>query len=231
MKKIQQFLTVSCLGFAIFLLANPNTQAQETKPEPKKSEENKKPQESTEEDEPTLEDAIKFIKSKLETHTATYSVSSVVVTDLKRFKIDEKMIFKNKDNYTVQTNNFSAEQCKVKWTLVYSSKGDTGNAEPTKLEFEVDLSKLDPANLKVEKVEPGLPFHHDKVFPDRKSVVEPNVWRVLLEEKEIKTPVGNEVSITIFRHGFVLQDRELAKRIVKAFQHAVKKCGGKVEPF
>jgi len=107
--------------------------------------------------------------------------------------------------------------------LVYSSKGDTGNGEPTELKFDVDLSKLDPANLKVEKVEPGLPFNDDKVSSDKKSVVEPDVWRVLLEEKEVST--------TVFKYGFVLQDRELAKRILKAFQFAVKKCGGKTEPF
>lgn len=95
-------------------------------------------------------------------------------------------------------------------TLMYDQTHVFGDSEPTKTAFKLDLSKLDPLGVKVSQAE-GI---------DPKYELVKEVWVLKLKN----SGDGGEYHLRF-------EDREMAKRISKAFQHAIKLCGGKVEPF
>jgi hypothetical protein len=107
----------------------------------------------------------------------------------------------------------------MKWTYKMTNKalGEEGS-EPSSNSYDLDIkfSDLDPVSIKVEKLEPDTSFYNSQRIDVKAADISPDTWKVMLSAKSVP---------------FLFQDREMAKRVAKAFQNAVQKCGGKVEPF
>lgn len=167
------------------------------------SSQNAQAQESNDEG-PSLQETIDWLKSKLNGQKVEYTESTVGNTGASSFKSTEE--------YT----NFRADGCTVRWTMK-----NVFDDTPYSYDLDLKLSDLDPVSVKVETLEPEVSKHMNTRV--RGSGISPETWLVVLKVTAFQ---GNT-----FKTGFKFQDREMAKRVAKAFQNAIKKCGGKVEPF
>jgi hypothetical protein len=99
---------------------------------------------------------------------------------------------------------------------------DTLDTKMNWIEYQMKLSDLEPLSVEVEE---------KKLFDDT-----PSAWIVNLKTtsrlKRIKTNVNySDKDYYEDTAGIWVCKKESARRIAKAFEHAIKLCGGKADPF
>lgn len=208
MKNLKQFVVTVCLALFVLLINNQFAQAQETK----------QPKAETEDDSPSLQETFNWLKSKLENQKVSYAnlsrMSSSTGDSTMRFQI------------TVGYKDFKLDGCRMSYSISFRTAFDERvNPEGEPIKTSLNLAELDPVSVKVISLQPDKGPEHDPSIKMTEKL-EQDVWIVSLQPKNdvINFPAG-------WGEGFPFLDRELAKRVAKAFQNAVKKCGGKVEPF
>ena len=168
------------------------------------AQETKQPK-GAEDESPSLQETFNWLKSKLEKSQLKFRTTEVTTID--------SIVGKGTDTSSSDSNISSP------------GSGDSGS-EPLKQsdENKVNLSEIDPLGLKVALLEVDTSSVNTEYRNQRvKSTnVSPEVWFVSFD-KTYKAGIYGSV--------LFFEEREIAKRVAKAFQNAVKKCGGKVEPF
>lgn len=178
---------------------------------PTQNETNQTKSSSSDENSASLKETFDWLKSKLENYDLEFlEISTYMTKDGIRL------------NYKFHYSTFRLDGCSLTYDLKINGKKEEESTYPEKYEskfnFKIPLSNLDPLNIKVSGV--------IKYTNTESARVSPEIWYVDVvnhDSKDKYNPAAN--------FGFFFDDREMAKRVAKAFQNAVKKCGGKVEPF
>ena len=153
---------------------------------------------------------------------------------------------------TWKTNGLGFEACKMSFTLTYvieesfKDGWDGKKAEVRRqgdVTFVVNLMDLDPASLLIiENEDPNLeqpPYVQrlsknpsilswENAKPSRSLGTRGRLPFKTNFEGKSEWPIYNNGVLYV---GLIFNDRELAKRVQKALQNAVTKCGGKAEPY
>jgi hypothetical protein len=185
---------------------------------------------STESDgSPSLAETADWLKSKIENSKLKFRQTTVTTIDAAIGGGTNTTTLDN--NIELIYKNLSFEDCGFQWTtdyVIYTSIQESGdsNSEPLKqsIESKVNLSAIDPLSLKVAALEVDTSAVNTNYRNQRvkSTSVYPEIWSVLLDKKN-----GKDIYGTVL----LFDDREMAKRVANGFQNAIKKCGGKVEPF
>lgn len=212
MKSLKQLFAMICLALFILLVSSQNFLAQETK-QPKE----------VEDENPTLEETFNWLKSKLEKHQVKFRNLEKGTLN---YGAGEKPSSSHTE-YQFTYSDFSLDGCTIKWKTNFgiTDLSGSGDAPPSSSEtFSTKLSKLDPLGIKVVQLD-GINKYSSGTYKVISETISPEIWITVLE---VKQPNGSPMFEPF---SFSFTEREMAKRVVKAFQNAVKKCGGKVEPF
>lgn len=209
MKSLKQIFAATCLAFFVLLVSSQSVLAQETK-QPKEAED----------ETPSLKETFDWLKSKLEGFQSKYTQTTIITR-----KSDPPFTSKDTNttsiiNFKESYSNFTLDNCSMtwtqEWTLISQNSPESRGTE----KYKVNLSEIDPLNIKIVQLEPDLSWI---VYDKKSGTTSPDTWKVKIQPLDEKTKTPDV--------GINFQDREMAKRVAKAFQNAVKKCGGKVEPF
>jgi hypothetical protein len=121
--------------------------------------------------------------------------------------------------------NIKFDKCTISWQRTSKAIVDGEPIIGSPMAYSLKLSGLDPLSVKVIEYKADLPFGTPDVWRVQKNNFSPEVWILVIRQSPGATNLEKAVE------NFVFTDREMAKRTSKAFQHAIKLCGGKVEPF
>lgn len=145
-----------------------------------------------------------------------------------RAKLDKHFFQIPGREYYVSISVESVQGCQLRY--VETTKGSTGKNSFDITRFAMSLDKLDPFGSKLVDEMGGVALHLNSPVKKPAGTVTylecnrpefPDTCPVL------KTPLGEDQ----FPFYFSISDKDLAKRMQRAFDHAIKLCGGKTEPF
>jgi hypothetical protein len=91
-------------------------------------------------------------------------------------------------------------------------------------EVRIDLSKFDPLTIKERELRNKYTYMTDAWG----FTVESSTPGAIGYTWKETTPTSNAKPVTLTLDS---EDKETAQRLSRAFKHAIKLCGGKVEPF
>jgi hypothetical protein len=138
------------------------------------------------------------------------------------------VIVSSSPHETYQTDNVDFSGCTLKYDT-FNFNRDTESDQT--VSYQLSLTDLDVLGIKIG------PVKHN---PDPKAS---NGWVIMTlttarNEKKIKTSMrtfsNNNAKKDEFVNNeafFTVNSEETAKRLKRAFEHAIKLCGGKVDPF
>lgn len=203
--KWNQLWTGLILAFFVLAFSSQDSLAQKKKTPPKKTS-NSNGVDSL----ASLEETTSWLSEKILKSSGTY------------FAMEEQGKTIGEENVTYPSVTFN--QCQ----MLVSRKSEVSgrvilNSDRYTADYEVNLGDLGPASTKVISS-----------YAQAGTAVLLNAYK---EEKKIKMKseamrqlVGNALSEED-HFAIYLTSEEVAQRVAKAFQHAIKLCGGKVEPF
>ena len=169
---------------------------------------------------PTIKETQDWLKEKLQ-YSIEYTDSIGSQTNYKGMGAT---VSKEQRRFTLEFKDVKFDGCTLTWTtsvkkFTVDEDGDSREGSDS-YDHTAFLKDVDPASVRVVQHVAGEPGGGTKI----KGVTTPDVWNLLLTDK---TPDEFEYIYNVF----MFKDREMAKRVAKAFQHAVTLCGGKVQPF
>lgn len=205
----------------VFVFACQNAFAQKKKTQPKKisnssriqkQENEPKSQNSISKDTDSLaslEETTNWLTEKLKKHTGTW------------YQYEEQGKVLGEAEVTYPTITFN--QCQLSFSRREKVSGrvhigiDTSDAE-----VELNLADFDPVNIKTGSEYRGS-YLELKTYGEKKTIKK--------TEEVLRQLTGNALSEADSIIIYLRANDEITKRIIKGFQHAIKLCGGKVEPF
>jgi hypothetical protein len=139
---------------------------------------------------------------------------------------------------TLQANGYINDKKKVETSVLISvsSSGCTlkydqnivNNQLAKSYKYEFSLSDLDPVGIEIQENSTDSPEWASVTLHTSKNASKVNVVRI--DDMDHKNDKSFTATIAILRISLI-RDKTMAKRLKRAFEHAIKLCGGKVDPF
>ena len=158
---------------------------------------------------PSLKETLRFIEGKIEAYGAwSNTVKGETESHVYRFE--------------------QVSGCRVQLSDKYTAPPSSTYIQSRLEDYSFSLSDLDPASIKVEFPETiGLPFITIETLNSQNSVVVKRTWYSNIKPDSITERNSDEARSI----NFILGNKDEATRVINAFQHAIKLCGGKPSKF
>lgn len=115
--------------------------------------------------------------------------------------------------FEVNYDKVNTKGCELSYTASYKfGRSGSDNTWGAPVEEIINLSKFDPLTIRVQSFKQQGP-------EGNKIEMKNPIWVIWFRDSEYSTP------------RLLFNSEDMAKRFHKAVLHAVKRCGGKVEPF
>ena len=148
-----------------------------------------------------------------------YSSIEKVIAFVKGKLSDSKFSYQTKiESVDFVYNNVEVGRCELSWQEKRTVRWHDTNAspDPTRFRFEINLSDIDPEQIKLERFLEGLEY-----------------WSIIIKTTNSEEKIKFIQFETSFRSKseITFPDKTLAERVSAALKEWVKGCGGKREPY